>query len=98
MLICLGVAMAGFALSKSLVFSYILLFLAGVALIPVFTMIPSLGQLITGNQMRGRVMSVYNVAFRGGMPIGNLRTGFIIPIFSAPAVLAVNESLLLTGG
>jgi MFS family permease len=94
MLICLGVAMAGFALSKFLVFSYILLFLAGIALIAVFTMIQSLVQLITGNEMRGRVMSVYNVAFRGGMPMGNLATGFLVPIFTAPVVLAVNGALL----
>src|ERR1700740_1465658 len=94
MLICLGVAIGGFALSKSLVFSYILLFLAGIALIAVFTMIQSLVQLITGNEMRGRVMSVYNVAFRGGMPIGNLVTGFLVPIFSAPIVLSVNGALL----
>ena len=98
MLICLGVAMAGFALSKTLVFSYILLFLAGVALIAVFTMIQSLVQLITGNEMRGRVMSVYNVAFRGGMPMGNLVTGFLVPIFSAPVVLAVNGALLFVLG
>jgi predicted MFS family arabinose efflux permease len=98
MLICLGVAMAGFALSKSLVFSYILLFLAGVALIAVFTMIQSLVQLITGNEMRGRVMSVYNVAFRGGMPMGNLATGFLVPIFTAPVVLAVNGALLFVLG
>ena len=94
MLICLGVAMAGFALSKTLVFSYILLFVAGIALIAVFTMIQSLVQLITGNEMRGRVMSVYNVAFRGGMPMGNLATGFLVPIFTAPVVLAVNGALL----
>jgi MFS family permease len=98
MLICLGVSMAGFALSKSLVFSYILLFLAGIALIAVFTMIQSLVQLITGNEMRGRVMSVYNVAFRGGMPMGNLATGFLVPIFTAPVVLAVNGALLFVLG
>jgi MFS family permease len=94
MLTCLGVAMAGFSLSKSLAFSYVLLFLAGMALIAVFTMIQSLVQLITGNEMRGRVMSVYNVAFRGGMPMGNLATGFLVPIFTAPVVLAVNGFLL----
>src|SRR5262249_11006420 len=98
MLTFLGVTMAGFALSKSLVFSYILLFLAGVALIAVFTMIQSLVQLITGNEMRGRVMSVYNVAFRGGMPIGNLATGWLVPIFTAPVVLAVNGTLLFLLG
>jgi MFS family permease len=98
MLICLGVAMAGFALSKALIFSYILLFLAGIALIAVFTMIQSLVQLITGNEMRGRVMSVYNVAFRGGMPLGNLATGFLVPIFTAPVILAVNGTLLFVLG
>jgi predicted MFS family arabinose efflux permease len=98
MLIALGVTMAGFALSTSLVLSYILLFLAGIALIGVFTMIQSLVQLITGNEMRGRVMSVYNVAFRGGMPIGNLATGYLIPYFTAPVVLAVNGTLLFLLG
>ena len=38
----------------------------------VFAMISSLVQLIAPDEMRGRVMSVYNVAFRGGMPIGSL--------------------------
>ncbi len=98
MLTCLGVLIAGFALSKSIVLSCILLFLAGVALIAVFAMIQSLVQLITGNEMRGRVMSVYNVAFRGGMPIGSLLTGWLVPQFTAPVVLAVNGMLLFLLG
>jgi len=98
MLTCLGVLIAGFALSKSIALSCILLFLAGVALIAVFAMIQSLVQLITGNEMRGRVMSVYNVAFRGGMPIGSLLTGWLVPQFTAPVVLAVNGALLFLLG
>ena len=98
MLTCLGVLIAGFALSTSIVFSCILLFLAGVALIAVFALIQSLVQLITGNEMRGRVMSVYNVAFRGGMPIGSLVTGWLVPHFTAPVVLAVNGTLLFLLG
>jgi predicted MFS family arabinose efflux permease len=94
MLIFLGAAMAAFALSKNLILSYVLIFLAGVALIAVFAMISSLVQLITGNEMRGRVMSVYNVAFRGGMPVGSLLTGYLVPKFGAPTVLAVNGVLL----
>jgi MFS family permease len=98
MLIGMGGGMAGFALSKNLVLSCILLFLSGVALMSAFTMISSLVQLITSHEMRGRVMSVYNVAFRGGMPFGNLATGWLIPMFSAPVVIAVNGILLVLLG
>jgi predicted MFS family arabinose efflux permease len=98
MLVGLGVTMVAFALSKILILSYVLLFLTGAALISVFAMISSLVQLITGNEMRGRVMSVYNVAFRGGMPIGSLITGWLVPRFTAPMVLAVNGTLLFVLG
>jgi predicted MFS family arabinose efflux permease len=60
-----------------------------------FAMISSLVQLITSNDMRGRVMSVYNVAFRGGMPLGSLLAGFLVPRFTAPNVIAVNGLLLV---
>jgi predicted MFS family arabinose efflux permease len=95
MLLLTGAGMAGFALSKYVVVSCILLFLSGAALMGVFSTLLSLVQLITSNEMRGRVMSVYNVAFRGGMPMGNLATGWLVPIFSAPVVLSVNGALLL---
>jgi xanthosine utilization system XapX-like protein len=39
-------------------------------------------------------MSVYNVAFRGGMPFGSLAVGLLSVRFTAPAVLAVNGVLL----
>lgn len=95
MLICLGASMAGFALSTSLIATYIALFLFGAAMIAVFAMVNSLVQLIVSNEMRGRVMSVYNTAFRGGMPLGNLATGWLVPIFTAPVVLAVDGLLLI---
>ena len=95
MLMCLGAGIAGFSFSKHLVLSYVLLFLAGVSMIGVFTTVNSLVQLITTNEMRGRVMSVYNFAFRGGMPMGNLLAGRLVPIFTAPVVLGVNGLLLV---
>jgi len=94
-LICLGAAMAVFSFSRLVPVSAVFLFLAGAALIGGFAMISSLVQLITANEMRGRVMSVYNVAFRGGMPIGSLVSGWLIPIFSAPSVIAANGVLLI---
>ncbi|MFY9743374.1 MAG: MFS transporter [Candidatus Sulfotelmatobacter sp.] len=94
-LICLGIGISGFALSKSLPFSFGILVLAGAAMMAVFATVNSLVQLITTNEMRGRVMSVYNFAFRGGMPMGNLVSGWLVPIFTAPVVLGVNGLLLI---
>jgi MFS family permease len=95
MLICLGAGIAGFSLSTSLVASYVLLFFSGASMIAVFAMVNSLVQLIVSNDMRGRVMSAYSFAFRGGMPMGNLLTGLLVPLFTAPLVLAVNGLVLI---
>lgn len=94
MLVCLGGGIFGFAISKNFLLSCLLLFVSGMALIAVFSMISSLVQLITTEEMRGRVMSVYHVAFRGGMPFGSLVTGWLVPVYSAPVVLAANGVLL----
>ena len=95
MLICLGAGISGFALSKSLPASYVMVVLVGFSMMAVFATVNSLVQLITTEEMRGRVMSVYNCAFRGGMPMGNLVSGWLVPIFSAPAILAANGLLLV---
>jgi len=95
MLVALGGLITAFALSRNLILSCVLLFFAGGALLAVFTTISSLVQMITTNEMRGRVMSVYNCAFRGGMPMGNLLTGWLVPVFTAPVVLGVNGLLLV---
>jgi predicted MFS family arabinose efflux permease len=71
-----------------------MLFLAGASLISVFALVNSLVQLITTNEMRGRVMSVYNFAFRGGMPFGSLLAGKMVALFAVGPVLAVNGALL----
>jgi len=97
-LLLLGGGITGFALSKMIVLSCLLLFVSGAAMMGVFSMISSLVQLITANEMRGRVMSVYNVAFRGGMPLGSLATGWLVPRYTAPHVLAVNGLLLIAVG
>jgi predicted MFS family arabinose efflux permease len=94
MLIVLGGAISAFALSKHLIVSYGVVIVAGFAMMTVFATVTSLVQLITTEEMRGRVMSVYNCAFRGGMPMGNLISGWLVPIFTAPTVLAVNGVLL----
>ena len=94
-LMSLGAGITIFSLSRSLPLSYATLVLVGASMMAVFATVTSLVQLITTNEMRGRVMSVYNCAFRGGMPMGNLLSGWLVPMFTAPVVLAVNGLALI---
>ena len=87
-LIALGVLVAVFALSRNLWVSFFVLFLSSGTLMCVFAYIASLVQNLATNEMRGRVMSVYNVAFRGGGPIGALIVGELSQFTAAPPVLA----------
>ena len=74
-LAALGIATAGFAFSKWLPLSCLLIFLAGTAVMASASLMLSLVQLIVVDSMRGRVMSVYNLAFRAGIPLGALVLG-----------------------
>ncbi len=83
-----------FAMTRVLLVNELLLFAAGACMVMVFAMLSSLVQLIAPNEMRGRVMSIYMVAFRGGMPLGSLVSGWTASMTSAPTVLTVNGILL----
>jgi MFS family permease len=89
-----GVLIVAFALSRTLALSEALLFCTGVALMMVFSTVTSLVQLIAPDQMRGRVMSIYMLSFRGGMPLGSLVSGWLATVTSAPTVLIANGVLL----
>jgi MFS family permease len=89
-----GVLITAFAMSRILWLSCLLLFFTGAALLIVFSMTASLVQLIVPDHLRGRVVSIYMVAFRGGMPLGSLWGGYAASLSSAPYVLAVNGALV----
>lgn len=94
----LGLLIAAFSLSKYLTLSSFLIFGCGAALMWVFSMVQSLVQAITADEMRGRVMSVYNVAFRGGMPIGSLLFGKLIQYFTVSWTMAAAGSIMAVMG
>jgi MFS family permease len=90
-----GLLMVAFAMTRVLWVSELLLFLTGAALMIVFSTITSLVQLLAPNEIRGRVMSIYMLAFRGGMPIGSLVSGYFATFLGAPLVIEINGVLLV---
>ena len=89
-----GALVVLFAMTRVLWVNAVLLFGAGACMVMVFSTLSSLVQLNAPNEMRGRVMSIYMVAFRGGMPLGSLAGGWLATLTSAPMVLTVNGVLL----
>jgi predicted MFS family arabinose efflux permease len=94
-MLVLGFLITAFGLSRNLALSGLLIFVAGASLMIVFALNSSLVQLYVTDQMRGRVMSVYNVAFRGGMPLGSVMSGLLIEQSSAPVIMAANGFLVV---
>ena len=93
-----GALAVGFALSRVPWISYAILFFAGAAIVIVFAMFMTLVQQNVDDAMRGRVVSVYSLAFRGAMPLGNLTAGFLATLMPAPWVLVGNGTLLVLVG
>jgi predicted MFS family arabinose efflux permease len=92
--VAFGVVMVLFAATRVFWLNGVLLFAAGACMVMVFAMLSSLVQLNAPNEMRGRVMSIYMVAFRGGSPLGSLVSGWIANRTSVTTVLTINGVLL----
>ena len=93
-MVLLGGFISGIGLSHQLWLTSLLILIAGMLLMVVFAVNSSLVQSHVSDAMRGRVMSVYNVAFRGGMPLGSLISGLLIKKTSAPVIMTANGLLV----
>jgi predicted MFS family arabinose efflux permease len=83
-----------FGISRYLVSSLIIAFVAGACIVGVISLYSSLVQLMISDAMRGRVMSIFMLAFRGAMPLGNLVAGYVAERWSISFALAVNGAIL----
>jgi MFS family permease len=92
--VAFGGLMIAFANSRVAWLSHLILFFAGGSLMIVTSMMFSLVQMIVPDHLRGRVVSIYMVAFRGGMPLGSLAAGYAATLTSAPMMLTINGVLV----
>jgi MFS family permease len=96
MQICFGLTIVMFSLNPFVWLAYPIIFVASIFMMCVFSLIASLVQLIVEDKMRGRVMSIYMLAFRGGAPLGALSTGFLAERYPLTRVLMVEGAILST--
>jgi predicted MFS family arabinose efflux permease len=91
-----GLFVVALSFSRVVALTEMLLFVAWFLLVICTSLTTSLVQLLAPADLRGRVVSIYMVAFRGGSPIGGLVSGWLVTqVGSAPTVLAINGGLLM---
>jgi MFS family permease len=77
------------ALTRSLPLVLILLTLVGLAMVLTTALTNTLLQTLAPDSLRGRVVSVYTMAFIGFTPFGAFQAGLIAEAFGAPTALAI---------
>jgi predicted MFS family arabinose efflux permease len=89
-----GVLTVGAVLSRWQWLSMLLLVGTGFMLTTAFSTLNSLVQEMAPDALRGRVLSIFGLAFRGGGPVGSLLAGFLVRSAGAPLVMAVYAATL----
>jgi predicted MFS family arabinose efflux permease len=72
-----------------------LVFIAGVAFISCNAIANTRLQAAVSDSLRGRAASLFVLAFRGALPLGNLMTGFTVDRFGVRPALLLNAFLAL---
>ncbi|MDZ7270861.1 MAG: MFS transporter [candidate division KSB1 bacterium] len=84
-----GLGLMSFGLSRAVWLSYALLALTGFGMMVSMASCNTMLQTIAEDDKRGRVMSLYTMAFMGMMPFGNLLSGALASKVGAPATLVL---------
>ena len=87
-----------FSFSKSFTFSLIILLFCGYGMMMQTSGSNTILQTLSNDDMRGRVMSFYTVAFRGMAPFGSLMAGAMADSFGAPATVLISGIVCLVVG
>ncbi len=92
-----GGGLIAFSLSHWLALSLVLLFVTGFGMMEQMASSNTILQTITDEQMRGRVMSYYSMAFVGTAPFGSLAAGYVADRIGAPMTLIIGGICCVVG-
>jgi predicted MFS family arabinose efflux permease len=82
-----GVVTAAAVASRNQALSMALLAVSGWCLVTAFSTLNSLVQENAEDAFKGRILSIFGLAFRGGMPLGSLAAGFLVRPMGAPLAI-----------
>lgn len=91
----MGTALIGFALSRHLALSVVLVLGCGWGLMTQMASCNTVVQAVADPAMRGRVMALYTLAFLGTMPFGSLIAGALANRIGTPPTLALGGVICL---
>jgi MFS family permease len=91
----LGASLVAFALSRAFALSLLLLVLVGAAMIVQMATSNTLLQLLAPEELRGRIVSFYMLAFLGTAPVGSLLAGTLAHALGTPAAVAIGGAVCL---
>jgi len=92
-----GLGLIGFAFSRVLWLSLLLLVIAGAGFMVQLASSNTLVQTLVEDRMRGRVMSFYMMAFLGTAPFGSLFAGALATHIGAPYTLLISGLCCMLG-
>jgi len=92
----MGVGLIGFGISRWLPLSLVGLALTGMGGVLLMASSNTLVQTLVDDDKRGRVMSIFSMAFTGTMPLGNLLAGSVVMKFGVTGTL-IGSGLICIG-
>jgi MFS family permease len=87
-----------FSFTQSIFVAYILLFIVGFSLVSMFATVNTTIQHCVVDQMRGRVMSIYALAFMGLAPLGSFSIGYAADHLGPSLAIRIGASIALLYG
>lgn len=92
-----GVGLIGFGLSHTFWLSMLTVFVAGAGMMQGMAASNTIIQTLVSEEIRGRVMSYYTMAFVGMAPFGSLLAGSMASAIGAPITVLVNGAVVILG-
>ena len=93
-----GAGLVAFSLSRSVVLSLALMVVTGIGFMVQMAASNTIIQTIVREDMRGRVMAFYTMAFMGTAPFGSLLAGVLAAHIGAPRTILVGGCACIAGG